>query len=155
MAWNASGATGEDDSPSSLAYLKRSIAETKREEANAWGWHQSRPQGYHYSWKENERLHPGQREQAARLEFLPVKTGRADGAATRPSRGSYLFKDCPQRDRQQKILWAEVRRDSGRDKYRFMIREVSMDERCSWAVLDFLSTTDVGRRVPDSAEEDL
>jgi hypothetical protein len=28
------------------------------------------------------------------------------------------------------------------------------DERCSRAVLDFLSTTDVGRRVPAPAEED-
>jgi hypothetical protein len=28
------------------------------------------------------------------------------------------------------------------------------DERCSRAVLDFLATTDVGRRVPAPAEED-
>jgi hypothetical protein len=38
MAWNTSGAgtgAGEDDSPSSLAYSKRSITETKWKEAKA------------------------------------------------------------------------------------------------------------------------
>ena len=34
------------------------------------------------------------------------------------------------------------------------VRDLLADERCSRAVLDFLSTTDVGRRVPALAEED-
>jgi hypothetical protein len=47
-----------------------------------------------------------------------------------------------------------VRRGTGRGKDRFKIRDLFAVERCSQAVLDFLSTTDVGRRVPNPAEED-
>jgi len=37
---------------------------------------------------------------------------------------------------------------------RWKVRGLLADERCSKAVLDFLSTTDVGRRIPAPAEED-
>ena len=59
---------------------------------------------------------------------------------------------CPEWKAQQKILWAEVRKEAGRWKERWKIRDLLADERCRRAVLDFLSTTDVGRRVP--GEED-
>jgi hypothetical protein len=55
---------------------------------------------------------------------------------------------------QQRTLWAEARRETGRGKSRWKVRDLLADERCSRAVLDFLATTDVGRRVPDPAEED-
>jgi len=45
-----------------------------------------------------------------------------------------------------------VRKETGRGKDRWKIRDRLADERCGQAVLDFLSTTGVGRRVP--AEED-
>jgi len=63
----------------------------------------------------------------------------------------HLFKVCPEWKAQQKILWAEVRKDTGRGKDRWKIRDLLADERCGRAVLDFLASTDVGRRVP--AEE--
>jgi len=50
---------------------------------------------------------------------------------------------------QQKDLWAEVREETGRGNDRFKIRDLLADMRCSRAVLDFLSITDVGRRGPD------
>ena len=50
------------------------------------------------------------------------------------------------------ILWAEVLKETGRRKHRFTVRDLLADGRCSQAVLDSLSTTDVGRLVP--AEED-
>jgi hypothetical protein len=53
-----------------------------------------------------------------------------------------------------KILWAEVRKESGRGKGWFKIRDHFVNTRCSQPVLDFLSTTDVGRRVPPPAEDD-
>ena len=59
---------------------------------------------------------------------------------------------CPEWKAQQKSLWAEVKRETGRGKARWKVRDLLADERCSAAVLDFLSTTDVGRRVP--VEED-
>jgi hypothetical protein len=51
-------------------------------------------------------------------------------------------------------LWAEVRKETGRWKSRWKVWDLLADERCSGAVLDFISTTDVGRRVPPPAEED-
>jgi hypothetical protein len=64
----------------------------------------------------------------------------------------HLFKVCPERKAQQKILWAEVREESGRGKSRCKIRDLLADGRSNQAVLDFLATMDVGRLVP--AEED-
>jgi len=64
----------------------------------------------------------------------------------------HLFKVCTEWKAEQKILWAEVRKETGRWKGRWKVRDLMADERCGRAVLDFLSTTDVGRRVP--AEED-
>ena len=45
-----------------------------------------------------------------------------------------------------------MRKETGRRKSRWKIRDLLADERCSQAVLDFLTATDVGRRV--LAEED-
>jgi len=50
------------------------------------------------------------------------------------------------------ILWAEVRKETGRWKSRWGIRDLLADGRRSQAVLDSLSATDVGMLVP--AEED-
>jgi hypothetical protein len=66
----------------------------------------------------------------------------------------HCFKVCPAWKEQQKTLWAEVRKETGRWKSRWKVRDLLADERCSRVVLDFLSTTAVGRLVPDPAEED-
>jgi len=63
-----------------------------------------------------------------------------------------IFKVYPEWKAQQKILWAEVRRETGKWKSRWMTRDLLADGRCSRAVLDFLAATDVERRVP--AQED-
>jgi len=60
----------------------------------------------------------------------------------------HLFEVCLEWKAQQKILWVEVRKETGRWKDRWRIRDLLADERCSRAVLDFLTSTDVGRRVP-------
>jgi hypothetical protein len=46
----------------------------------------------------------------------------------------HLFKDCPRWKLQQKPLWAEVRRDTGRGKNRFKTRDSFADERCTRAI---------------------
>jgi hypothetical protein len=51
-------------------------------------------------------------------------------------------------------LWTEVRKETGSWKSRWKVRDLLADERCTRAVLDFLSTRDVGRLVPAPAEED-
>ena len=55
---------------------------------------------------------------------------------------------------QQKVLWEEVWKETERGKNRFPIRDLLADNRCSRVVLDFLSTTDVGRLAPAPVEED-
>jgi hypothetical protein len=65
------------------------------------------------------------------------------------------FQELPHWKAQQEILWVEVRKETGSGKERFKIRDLFADERRSQAILDFLSTTDMGRRVgPDRAEGD-
>jgi hypothetical protein len=66
----------------------------------------------------------------------------------------HLFKECPKWKPQQKILWAEVKKETGKWKRRWKVRDLLADGRCSRAVLDFLSATDVGRRVTRVEEED-
>jgi hypothetical protein len=51
-------------------------------------------------------------------------------------------------------MWAEVRKQTGRSKYRLKIRDLFADERCSQEILDFLSATDVHEEWGDRAEED-
>ena len=53
------------------------------------------------------------------------------------------------------MLWKEVWKETERGKKWFAIRDLLADDRCSKAVLDFLSTTEVGRLVPPPAEEDV
>ena len=50
-----------------------------------------------------------------------------------------------------------MRKETGRWKDRWKIRDLLADERCSRAVLDFFASTDVGRRVPveGDSEQDV
>ena len=66
----------------------------------------------------------------------------------------HLFKVCPEWKTQQKTLWAEVLKETKRRKSRWTVRDLMADERCGQAVLDFLSSTDVGRLVPTLKKED-
>jgi len=54
---------------------------------------------------------------------------------------------------QQKILWAEVLKETKRWKSRWTVRDLLADGRCGRAVLEFLASTDVGRLVPPLEEE--
>jgi len=55
---------------------------------------------------------------------------------------------CPEWKAQQKIVWAEVLNKTGRGKRQRKIRDRLAEERCGRAVLNSLSTTDAGRRMP-------
>ena len=55
---------------------------------------------------------------------------------------------------QQKVLWAEVLKETKRWKISWTVRDLLADEICGRAVLDFLSSSDVGRLVPPVDEGD-
>jgi len=60
----------------------------------------------------------------------------------------HLFQVWREWRMQQKILWEEVKRETGKWKSRWKIQDLLADRRCSQVVLDFLTSTDVGRIVP-------
>jgi hypothetical protein len=66
---------------------------------------------------------------------------------------NHLFKACIEWREQQRILCAEVRKETGRWKSRWKLWDLLADERCSRAVVGCLSTTDVGRLVPAPVAE--
>jgi len=43
------------------------------------------------------------------------------------------------------VLWKEIRKETGVGRFRWKAHELFAGRRCSRAVLDFLSSTDVGR----------
>jgi len=77
---------------------------------------------------------------------LPLSASGARATQTKEHR----FKVCPKWKGQQKILWAEVRKGRvGRAGGR---SGICSQTTCGQAVLDFLSSTDVGRLVPPVEE---
>jgi len=66
----------------------------------------------------------------------------------------HLVKECTECKLQQEILWAEGKKETGRWKDRWKVRDLLADGRCSRAVRDFLATTDVGERAPGEEEDD-
>jgi len=55
---------------------------------------------------------------------------------------------------QRKILWAEAQKETGKRKSWWKIRDLLADGKCGQAVLDFLTSTDVGRLVPPLEKND-
>ena len=52
-------------------------------------------------------------------------------------------------------MWEKVKKETGRWKSRWKIRDLFADPRCSQAILGFLASTQVvGRRVPTPEEEE-
>ena len=155
--------------PRSIANRKRQISEKKWAEARQWAG--GRTSKKKYKMPKSQRPDSTVAESTKRIasRFYQIKTGHCltgqylNWTKKRATpqcwwcqyphqTREHLFKECPEWKAQQKILWAEVRKETGRWKSRWKIRDLLADERCGRAVLDFLSTTDVGMWVP--AEED-
>jgi len=151
--------------PRSLANLKREISEKKWVEARQWAGSRTSKTKYRMPASQKpDGTVAGSTERLA-SRFYQIKTGHClsgqylhwtKNRATpqcwwclyRIQTREHLFKVCPEWKAQQKILWAEVRKETGKWKSRWKIRDLLADRKCSRAVLDFLSATDVGRRVP-------
>jgi len=157
--------------PRSLASLKREISEKKWVEARQWAGGRTSKTKYRMpkSQKPEGAVAGSTKRLASR--YYQLKTGHActgqylHWAKVRPDAQcwwckcpsqmrDHLFKVCPEWKMQQKILWAEVLKETKRWKGRWMVRDLLADRRCGQAVLDFLSSTDVGRLVPPLKKED-
>jgi len=156
--------------PRSLANLKREISEKKWAEARQWAGGRTSKTKYRIpkSQKPDGVVASSTKRLASR--YYQLKTGHArtgqylHWAKVRPDTQcwwckcpsqtrDHLFKVCPEWKMQQKILWAEVLKETKRWKSRWTVRDLLADGRCGRAVLDFLSSTDVGRLVPPLKEE--
>jgi len=156
--------------PRSLANVKREISEKKWAEARQWaGGRTSRTKYRMPSGQRPDSMVAGSTKRIA-SRFYQVKTGHCrtgqylNWTKNRPTpqcwwcrylnqTREHLFKVCPEWKAQQKTLWAEVKKETERWKERWKVRDLLADERCSRAVLDFLSATDVGRRAPPKVDD--
>jgi len=157
--------------PRSLANLKREISEKKWAEARRWAG--GRTSKAKYRMPESQKPDGAVAGSTKRLasRYYQLKTGHArtgqylHWAKVRPTAQcwwcqcpsqtrDHLFKACPEWRMQQKILWAEVQKETGKWKSRWEIRDLLADGRCGPAVLDFLTSTDVGRLVPPLEKSD-
>jgi len=156
--------------PRSLANLKREISEKKWTEAQAWAGRRTSKAKYRMpkSQKPDGAVANSNKRLASR--YRQLKTGHArtrqylHWAKVRPDAQcwwckcpsqtrDHLFKVCPEWKAQQKIPWAEVLKGTKRWKSRWTVRDLLADRRCGRAVLDFLSSTDVGILVPPLEEK--
>jgi len=155
--------------PRSLANLKREISEKKWTEARQWAGGRTSKTKYRMpmSQKPDGAVAGSTRRLASRfyqLEIGHARTGQyLHWAKIRPTAQcwwcqcpsqtrDHLFKVCPEWKMPQKVLWAEVLKETKRWKSRWTVRDLLTDGRCGLAVLDFLSSTDVGRLVPSPGE---
>ena len=141
------------------------IAEKKWAEARKWAG--GRTSKNKYKMSKSQRPDGTAAESTKRLaaRFYQLKTGHArtgqylHWAKVRPTAQcwwcphprqtrEHLLKGCPRWRKQQKALWKEVWKETGKGRGRWKAHELFADPRCSQAVLDFLSSTDVGKTVP-------
>jgi len=157
--------------PRSLAKIKRKIAEKKWAEARAWAG--GRTSKKKYKMPESQCPDGTVAGSTKRLasRFYQLKMGHCrtgqylHQAKVRPTAQGWwcryptqtrdhLLKGCPKWKGQQRTLWKEVWKETERGKQRWKAHELLADKRCSQAVLDFLSSTDVGKIVPAVEVED-
>ena len=77
--------------------------------------------------------------------LLVVPTPQADG--------EHLLKGCPKWRKQQRTLWKEVWKETGKGRRWWKAHEIFADRRYSQAVLNFLASTEVRKTAP-AADED-
>jgi ribonuclease HI len=156
--------------PRSLANIKREIAEKKWAEARQWVAGRTSRKKYKMSnsQRPDDTVAGSTKRLAAR--FYQLKTGHAltgvylHWTKARPTpqcwwcpyprqTREHLLKGCPKWRKQQKVLWKEVWKETGGGRFRWKAHELFAEPRASQAVLNFLSSTDVGKTVLAVEEE--
>ena len=148
--------------PRSLANIKREISEKKWAETRWWAGGRTSKKKYKMpkSQRPNGTVAGSTKGLASR--FYQLKTGHCRTgqylrwAKARPTAQCWWCR-CPTQTRdhllkgsskwkgQQRTLWKEVWEETGRGKHRWKAHELFADRRCSQAVLEILSSTDVGK----------
>jgi hypothetical protein len=161
----------EEARPRSLANIRREISEKKWAEARQWAGGRTSKKKYKMpkSQKPNGTVAGSTKRLAAR--FYQLKTGHCltgeylHWTKSRPNpqcwwcrcprqTRDHLLKRCPRWKEEQRTLWEEVYKETGRGRWRWKAHELFAESECSQAVLDFLSSTDVGKTVPATVVDD-
>jgi len=158
--------------PRSLANIKREIAKKKWAEAREWAGGRTSKKKYKMpkSQKPDGTVAGSAKRLASR--FYQLKTGHCltgeylHWSKSRPTpqcwwcrcpkqTRDHLLKRCPKWKEEQKGLWQKVEEETGRGRERWKARDLFAEGgQCAQAILDFLSSTDVGKTVPPGAEEE-
>jgi len=150
--------------PMSIANIRREAAEKKWDEARDWSEKRIKKKKYRMPerLRQNSAVPRGPKRLAERLHQLRTghcRTGKylewtqnantaACGWCQREGRTrNHLFKECRRWKPRRKTMWKEVRKETGKGRDCFTIRDLLADERCTSAILTFLRTTKVGSRV--------
>ena len=64
------------------------------------------------------------------------------------------MKRCPRWKKEQKDLWEEVWKETRKGREWWKVHELFAERTCSQALLDFLSSTDIGKIMPADPEGD-
>jgi len=67
---------------------------------------------------------------------------------------NHLLKRCSRWKKEQKDLWEEVWKETGKGRKWWKVHELFAERRCSQVLLDFLSSTDIGKIVPAEEGDD-
>jgi ribonuclease HI len=151
--------------PRSPANIRREISEKKWMEARQWAGGRTSKQKYKMpkSQKPDSTVAGSAKRLASR--FYQLKTGHCltgeylHWTKSRPTpqcwwcrcpkqTRHHLLKRCPKWKKEQKDLWEEVWKKTGRGRERWKVHELFAESECSQSILDFLSSTDVGKIVP-------
>jgi len=150
--------------PGSIANIRRGVAERKWAEARSWSERRIKRRKQKMRGKMRQQAVVARAPKRLAERFHQLRTGHcrteqylewtknSDTAACgwcqyKTQTREHLLKHCKKWKMQQKTLWAEVRKATGRGKDRFTVPDLMADERCTRAVLGFLRTTKVGSRV--------
>ena len=156
--------------PRSLANIKREISEKKWAEARQWAGNRTSKTKYRMPTSQRPDGTVAGSAKWLAERFYQLKTGHCrtgeylHWTKSRPTAQcwwcphprqtrEHLLKGCPKWRKQQRTLWKEVRKETGKGRRWWKAHKLFADRRCSQAVLNFLSSTEVGKTVP-AAEED-
>src|SRR5258705_4912475 len=156
--------------PRSLAHLRREASEKKWTEARQCSKNRIKPAKYKIPDQQRPDATVAGSSKRSASRFYQLRSGHAltgqylKRTKNRPSAKcewcryecqtrDHLFKSCPEWKPQPKTLWKGVKKKTGRWKSRWKIRDLFADPRCNQVFLDFLATTQVGRRVAKPEEE--
>jgi len=169
--WTYSDRPEETPLPKSLANIRREISEKKWMEARQWAG--GRTSKNKYKMPKSQRPDGTVAGSTKRLasRFYQLKTGHCltgEYLHWTKSRSTpqcwwcrcpkqtrnHLLKRCPRWKKEQKDLWEEVWKETGKGRERWKVHELFAERTCSQALLDFLSSTDIGKIVPAEEGDD-